>query len=165
MTQSGPDIIHLPFWRIRTTISGIVLNTYADLIKVANLPKVEQPDYQNRPFYFWSPAFKIRPQTFLPFATKMTLSPPPQELLPALPKNDCYTVNLPISEAVETLKINLANFIKPRKSFLVKLPEIEVEAKDYLLVYIPFREKYQELTQPGCNFTITKTHLRLAKNL
>jgi hypothetical protein len=165
MAETGPDLIYLPFWRIKATISGIELNTYGDLIKVANIPKVAQPGYHNRPFYFWSLAFKIRPQTFLPLATKMTLSPPQQKLSHELPKKDLYPVNLPITEAVETLKIILANFIKPRKAFLPELPEIKIEPEDYTLVYVAFREKHHELTQPGCNFTITKAHLRLAKNL
>jgi DNA-directed RNA polymerase subunit RPC12/RpoP len=165
MAETGPNIIYLPFWRIKTAISGIDLDTYADLIKVANLPKVTRADCHKRPFRFWSLAFKIRPQTFLPLATKMTLSQPQQTLSDELPPNDLYPVNLPIQEAVETLKINLANFIKPRKASLPQLPEIKIKTKDYLLVYVPFREKHQELTQPGSNFTITKTHLTLAKNL
>jgi DNA-directed RNA polymerase subunit RPC12/RpoP len=165
MAETGLNLIYLPFWRIETAISGIDLDTYADLIKVANLPKVLKTDFHNRPFRFWSLAFKIRPQTFLPLATKMTLSQPQQTLSYELPKSDLYPVNLPIQEAVETLKINLANFIKPRKASLPQLPEIKIKIKDYLLVYVPFREKHQELTQPCCNFTITKTHLTLAKNL
>ncbi|MGD9192388.1 MAG: hypothetical protein PVH58_10720, partial [Desulfobacterales bacterium] len=32
--------INLPFWRIKANISGINLQTYADLIRIANLPKV-----------------------------------------------------------------------------------------------------------------------------
>jgi hypothetical protein len=95
----------------------------------------------------------------------MTLSQPQQPLSYELPKSDLYPVNLPVQEAVESLKINLANFIKPRKASLPQLPEIKIKTKDYLLVYVPFREKHQELTQPGCGFTITKTHLTLAKNL
>jgi hypothetical protein len=130
-----------------------------------NLVFLESADCHDRPFRFWSLAFKIRPQTFLPLATKMTLSQPQQTLSDELPKSDLYPVNLPIGEAVETLKINLANFIKPRKSSLPQLQEIQIKTIDYLLVYVPFRKKHQELTQPGCNFTITKTHLTLAKNL
>jgi DNA-directed RNA polymerase subunit RPC12/RpoP len=165
MDDTGPNIIYLPFWRLKTSISGIDLDTYADLIKVANLPKVPRADYHDRPFCFWSLAFKIRPQTFLPLATKMTLSQPQQTLSFELPKSNLYPVNLPIQEAVETLKINLANFIKPRKASWPQLQGIEIKTTDYLLVYVPFHQKYQELTQPSCNFTITKTHLSLAKNL
>jgi hypothetical protein len=42
----GPEdesTVYLPFWRIKADVSGIDLNTYADLVKAANLPKVASP--------------------------------------------------------------------------------------------------------------------------
>ena len=65
------DMAYLPFWRIRCGISGLDLDTYADLVRLANLRKVPKPEWQEIPFRFWSLGFKIRPQTFLPLSTKI----------------------------------------------------------------------------------------------
>jgi len=56
------NIIYLPFWRIKAEVTGFDLNNYTDLVKLANLPKVVQDHQGKNPFYFWGPAFKIRPQ-------------------------------------------------------------------------------------------------------
>jgi len=37
--EKGEDIIYLPFWQLKVKVGGIQLETYADLIKVSNLPK------------------------------------------------------------------------------------------------------------------------------
>jgi predicted RNA-binding Zn-ribbon protein involved in translation (DUF1610 family) len=59
-TQS--QVIYLPFWRIQADVGTITLNSYADLVRVANLPRVAQPEWDKLPFYFWNPAFKVRPK-------------------------------------------------------------------------------------------------------
>jgi hypothetical protein len=163
--DNNPNTVYLPFWRIKTALTGIDLDSFTDFVNGANLPNASKIKWQDQAFYFWSPAFKIRPQTFLPLATKMTLSEIRQPLEHKFPDSDLYSVNLPIEEAVETMKINLANLMKHHKTLLPRLPEIQIQAGSYLLVYVPFLEKHRELTQPDCNFTITKTHLSLADNL
>ena len=104
----GPEVEntrYLPFWRIRADVVGIDLDSYADLVKVANLPKVVQPGWDRIPCHFWSPAFKVRPQRFLRLTHHLTLSQPREELVPHVPKGSMHPVNLPVSESVETLKI------------------------------------------------------------
>lgn len=165
IAQADDNVLYLPFWRIKTNITGIELESYADLVKLANLPKIIKKQWHDVPFCFWSPAFKIRPQTFLPLVSKMTLTQPQEKLVYEPPKAGLYPVNLPVEEAVESLKICLASFMKPQSTLFPKLSEIKIKAKSYLLVYVPFLEKYHELIQPSCNFTITKAHLTLAKNL
>ena len=51
-------IVYLPFWRIKVEFNGILLESYSDLIKVANLPKAPRPEYDDREFRFWTPAFQ-----------------------------------------------------------------------------------------------------------
>ena len=165
MPHAGNNVIYLPFWRIKAETEGIELKSYADLVKLANLPKVPQKQWHDIPFFFWSLAFKIRPQTFVPLVSKMIISQPQENLVFEPPKTGLHPVNLPLAEALESLKICLACFMKPQSILFPKLQEIKIKAKSYLLVYVPFLEKHHELTQPSCNFTITKTHLTLAKNL
>jgi predicted Zn-ribbon and HTH transcriptional regulator len=159
-----PDDVYLPFYRIRSEISGIKLDSYADLVKTANMAKVVQPGWEEKPFRFWTPAFKIRPDDFLFFSRNMTLSQPPKEYVPELPQGEVLPVTMPLQDAVESLKINLASFIKPPKMLRI-LDAVEIKPKGVVLVYIPFQKTGKELFQPAFNLRTNKTLLQYAKHL
>jgi len=162
--MKGDDIVYFPFWRIKADISCIQLDTYADLIKVANLPKVVQEGWDQIDFHFWIMAFKVRPQKFLRIATNMNLSQPREELVPELPKKD-LPVTLSLTEAVNSLKLILANFVMPKKAVFPLLKDIAITPKSCLLVYVPFKEKHHEFVHPSYPISISKNHLALAGNL
>jgi len=163
--KEGEDIIYLPFWRIKADSAGLALHSYADLVKIANLPRAVQPDWNDIDFYFWALAFKVRPEIFVRLARNITLSQPQARLISELPAARLYPVTLPIEEAIESLTLNLASFVKPQKEFLPQLQDIAVTARRILLVYVPFKEKHHEYIQPEFQLTINKNHLRLAGNL
>jgi hypothetical protein len=163
--ENAAEVIFLPFWRIRADVTGVDLDSYYDLVKTANLPKVAREEWRELPFRFWSPAFKIRPQTFLPLATKMTLSHPPDAAADRLPEGELYPVTLSLESAAESLKIILANFIKPRKTYFPMLPQLSVTAAGFRLIYVPFVRRHHDLTQPHFQFTILRNQLKLAKSL
>jgi ribosomal protein L37AE/L43A len=165
LPKKGDNVIYLPFWRIKADISGISLNSYTDLIKIANLPKAVQNGWDTATFRFWSLAFKVRPQVFIGLTRNITLSQPQKQLLKELPDAKLHPVTLPIEEALESLKVNLASFIKPRKNYFPILQDIKIKPEGYLLVYIPFTEKHHELIQPDLQLAINKNQLRLAANL
>lgn len=164
---AGPNenAIYLPFWRIRADVEAVPLRSYADLIKLANLPKVAQPGWEQREFHFWAPAFKIRPQNYLSVSTSLTLAQPEAHLLPGPPQGRLQTVNLPVSEAAESLKLNLSGFMRPRERMLEKLPQLRINPVSALLIYLPFQEDHHELIHPGLNLAINKAMLSHAKNL
>jgi len=164
-TDSGPDPTYLPFWRINTDISGITLASYADLIRVANLPKAVRQGMNDIPFHFWTPAFKVRPRKFLSLSHGITLSQPRGKFIPELPQGALHPVTLPAGEAIESLKINLAGFIKPPKLVLSKLPGITITPKSVVLVFIPFIDQHHELIQPMFRQAVNKNQLSLAKYL
>jgi hypothetical protein len=166
ISTKSSNTLYLPFWRIRASISGISLSSYADLIRIANLPKVVQSQWENMPFRFWGPAFKVRPQRYLKLATGITISQPTQQLTRGLPKTDqLVSVNLPLKEALETLKINLASLIRPRQLMVDTIQEIQITPKSYLLVYLPFEVGPHEYIQADLNLAINKNQLSLASNL
>ena len=158
-------IVYLPFWRIKADVSGIQLGSYADLVTTANLPKVIQPGWDNIGFRFWAPGFKVRPRTFLRLSTAFTLSQPQDKLEKAIPKGRMYPVNLSISEAIESMKMTLAGFLKPKERLLSVLPKIQLQAISYVLIYVPFTEKHHELVQPKYHLAVNKNQLRLSGNL
>jgi hypothetical protein len=157
--------IYLPFWRIQPEISGINLRSYADLIKVANIPKVVQPGWENIGFRFWAPAFKVRPKIFMQLAKNMTLAQLHNDLVEELPEHRHHPINLPVTEAIESLRVNLASFIKPKNQLAEILHKIKITAKSFVLVYVPFLEKHHEFIQPDLQFAINKNTLALSENL
>lgn len=161
----GNNITYLPFWRIRAEVSEITLRSYADLIRIANLPKVVQNRFNDLGLRFWSPAFKVRPEVFLRIARQMTLLQPRKNLVPELPDATVHPVTLPVLEAVESLKIILAGSVKPRDLLVSRLGDITVQPKSCLLVYIPFDNHHHELIQPMLQLGISKSHLSTACNL
>lgn len=163
--EQGDNIIYLPFWRMKAEISGMTLQSYADLVKVANLPKAVQESFHEMEFYFWSPAFKVRPEVFLRLARNMTLSQLQQKLVGEFPDAGLYPVTLPIEEALESLTITLSSFVKPQKDFLSRLQDITISTKRFLLVYVPFKEKHHEYIHSELRLAINKNHLKLASNL
>lgn len=158
------DSIYFPFYRIQADVSGINLASYADLVKAANMAKVVQKGWEEKPFRFWTPAFKIRPQDFLFFSRNLTLSQPPKDEVPQLPEGEILPVTMPIDDAVESLKINLASFIKPPKMLQV-LDTIDIKARGVTLVYVPFQKSANELFQPDFNLRTTKALIQYAKHL
>jgi len=164
----GPEdenTIYLPFWRIRADVSGIILNSYADLVKLANLPKMVQPGWERVPGHFWGPAFKVRPQSFLRLTHHITLSQPREHLVAHVPKGAMHPVNLPVSESVETLKLNLAGWIRPKKMVEDRLGDIQINPMRYLLVYLPFEVRHHDLVQTTFNIAVNRNQLALASNL
>lgn len=162
---ANPDAIYLPFWRIKADVGGLQLNSYADLIRTANLPKVAQPEDEKRAFAFWSPAFKIHPKRFLSIAGHLTGSQLQHKLEPGPPPGRSNHVNLPLQEAVESLKLILTEFVKPRRRMDDMLPSVDIKAKRVLLVYLPFEEGHHELVRPDLRLAIGKNTLAHAKNL
>ena len=159
------DVIFLPFWRIHVDVAQLNLDSYFDLATTANLPKVPRDEWREIPFRFWSPGFKIRPQTFLPLATKMTLTLPPDLVADRLPAGELYPVTLALESAVDSLKVILANFIKPRKIHYPTLQELSMTVAGFRLIYVPFVRRHHDLTQPQFKFTILTNQLKLAKSL
>ncbi len=163
--NDAQETIYLPFWRVRATVTGIDLSSYADLVKTANLAKAVQPGWEKRPFSFWGPAFKVRPKSFLRLTHQITMVQPREELVASGPRGNVHPVNLPVSESIETMKVNLAGIIRQQKHFAKIIEAIQVTPKSYLLVYFPFSVRHHDLVQPTLNIAVNRNQLALAGNL
>lgn len=165
LSLAGQRGIFLPFWRIKATVTGVRLESYADLVRVANLPRVVQPGWESITFYFWVMAFKVQPQGFLRLARVMTLSQPRAELVEALPAEELFPVTLPVEEAFAASKILLASFITPVEDLAELLPRISVKPESYLLTYVPFELRPHEYVQPQYHLAINRNMIALSKHL
>jgi DNA-directed RNA polymerase subunit RPC12/RpoP len=160
------DAVHLPFWRIQAEADGVPLATYADLVRAANLPRVVQEQWERRPFRYWAPAFKIRPRALLRLLHAVTLGQPAEgELEAAPPRRTAVPVNLPYREALQTLKLNLAGWLKPRERMVSLLPAIRIRPRKILLAYLPFTERHHEYVSERLGIAVRKSHLATASNL
>jgi hypothetical protein len=165
LAPSAQRTVHLPFWRIQADVAGVALTTYADLVRLANLPRAPRATWEQTPFHFWSPAFKVRPATFFRLARGITLAFPPIPLVEELPAGPVVPANLPPCEGAEIQKILLASFMHPPRLVGEGLAGIRILPREYRLVYLPFEERHHELVQPAMRLALSKNQLALAGNL
>ena len=165
-SEKREDIVYLPFWRMKAKIDGVQLETYADLIDVANLPKVTTEAWKHTPFYFWSPAFKINPALFLRWCRQLTITPAQMDLTTDdFPAKTTYPVTLPVAEAAESFIITLANIVNDKKRLPDLLASLKYTVEDALLVLHPFTISPQELVHTKLGFSMDRTALNFGTQL
>ena len=155
----------LPFWRMIVACEGLTMKSHADLARLMNVPVMGKPEWESQSISFWSPAFKINPVSFLRLSQQVTVFQPKEEMKQALPESPLYPVNLPVSEAAESLKIILAHIAVPKKKYFPLLPEMSIRLKESLLVYLPFRERGSELIHVQMNLSINRNTLTFGRSL
>jgi hypothetical protein len=163
---SDPDA-YLPFWRIRVrSTTGITFQSYADLVRTANLPKVVQEEWEGAALHLWVPAFKAYGELFLRVAKMMTLYPPGHELAEEdEPLAPLLPVTLPVNEALKGLKVIIAILAGAKRKIWPLLKDMAVETDEERLVYIPLLEKGNELVEPRLNLSVMRNALRYGANL
>lgn len=159
------NIIYLPFWRIMVDYSEHDISTFGDFARKVNLPMVIKKDWETEPFYFWVPGFKIQPSIFLNTCKRMTLFQPKVDTNTTVPNAFAYPVTLPLTEAVESIKVQFANLAAAKKKIFSLLPSINFAASNILLVYYPFTRKGSELIQRSINISINKNALQFGRVL
>ncbi len=158
-------VTYLPFWKIKASINGINLQSYGDLLRLANLPIVIKDEWKTSDIYFWIPAFKIAPPTFLRIAKQVTIANPNKETHEEFRDISCYPVNLTLNEAIESLKVVLTEIAINKKDFMPRLEAITITTAEPLLIFHPFNDSAYELTQSDLKCGLMKNALRWGKNL
>ena len=154
------DVIYIPFWKMKITFEGINLKTYADLIKIANLPKVITDKLREKELFLWAPAFNARPNLFLRLAEQLSVLQPEEEIEKRIPKSDMYPVTLKASDVMEAAKIIIADIGVPKKNIFPVIPELKLKLTESLLIYLPFKEKGDELIHEKMGISILRNALR-----
>jgi hypothetical protein len=160
-----PDDVMIPFWKIRADLTPIAMKTYADLIRMTNLPKASRPEWENQPLYFWVPAFKLQPKIFLRLNALLTIAQPDPPLGKTLRKNIHLPITLPSGEAIQSIKITLASLVRPLKNHLPDLAEAALRPREVGLAVLPFECRHHEYFNPDLNIAINKNILALSGNL
>jgi hypothetical protein len=157
--------VMVPFWKISARISSFSLSSYADLVRLGNLPRALQPEWENQALFFWAPAFKIRPRIFLRLATQLAACQPDPALDKKIGTQVHVPVTLPAAEAVQSIRILLADLSKPLKDHLPALSQMQIEPDHAMLVYLAFEEQLHDYVHPGIQAAINKNVLALSSNL
>lgn len=155
---------YIPFWRIRTRITGWPLNSYNPLIR-GTLHQGNRPGGEEKEeFFFWLPAFKISPSVFLTISKAVSFRQPFEYPFPErVPKGPYYPVTLPWEQAADGLNAVAADIVKTH--FVSDIPPIMVEALDHLLFFIPFHLQGSELVQEEIALGINKNALHFGRFL
>ncbi len=155
----------LPFWMIKTGFSGIDPEQYTDLMESTVLPSAFKEFRIEEKFIFWIPAFKIRAQHFLRIAQQMTFVRPLDEITEKAPDGKTHSVTLPVTEAIESIKIVMSGFIKSKKDLFPSLINAPVIPESFHLVYIPFRTGPHDLINEKYSVALNNNVLSTAGNL
>jgi uncharacterized protein YbaR (Trm112 family) len=156
---TGAVAMHLPFWRMKALIAGMELSSYADLIRLGNLPKAITPAFEAAPLCFWSPAFKVNPALYLRWTRQMTVFQPGGDAGDRLPETAIYPVTLPLSEATEGIIITLAQIINDKRTLYPKLLGLRISLQEARLEFHPFVSSRNELLHAAMKVTLDKTAL------
>jgi hypothetical protein len=157
---------YLPFWMIKSkTYGSIQINSYADFIRISNQPKVIKKKWENQEMYFFTPAFKIRPNLFSNLSTQMTITEKNFKMEKKIPEKNLYPVTLPHTESIQSLKVILGNSIIPKKKIFPPLPESNLKIEGLTLLYIPFDNTGYDMIQKEMRVSIQKKALQFGRDL
>jgi len=164
-TSQDKDSVYLPFWKISANAKGIEIDSFSDFIRITNQPRVVDDESGKEIMSFWSPAFKIRPNLFLNLSRQFTISQRHFQEEETISGKKIYPVTLPRSEAVQALKIILANSSVYKQNVLPNLPRISFQIKSSALVFLPFVETNHDMIQQDMGISISKQGFEFGRQL
>jgi hypothetical protein len=145
---------------MKVQLSGINLQSYADLVRFANLPRAIKKEWEKIGIFFWAPAFKLQPRMFLRLAKQMTILQPHEEFKEEVPTSALHPVSLDSNDAFDSIMITLAHMTKKKNRIFPLLPHVEMSLKKTSLVYFPFTLKGTDFIQTRMQFSIQRNALR-----
>lgn len=159
------DLMYLPFWRMKINFQGADLKSYADLVRYCNLPRSIRHEWEKPGLYFWAPAFKVPSATFLMLSRQLTYLQPEADTDDNHLGPRVSPVNLSRQDAIESVKITLANISARKKILFPQLNNISAGCVESLLVYYPFNETRTEYIHEELRLGIQKNALKLGRNI
>jgi len=166
LAADGPAAdLYVPFWRMATTVTGIAMQTYADLARHANLPRAILPAWERQRLFFWAPAFKIQPPVFLRLARHVTFAQPDEGESTDFKGRRLHPVTLPPEEAAQSIMVVLADTAKRRREIHPLLARAQVRVDSCRIVYLPFTRRAGDFVQKALGFGIQESALHFGAGL
>lgn len=155
---------YLPFWCLRVTGQGFPLQSWADLVRLAELPQIVQPWMEKAPCIVRLPAFKIKPSLFLSLCARMSFCRVQSAAREPL-STPLHPVTLPQEEALEALPVILANFSASRAHILEKLQHGSLRLEEAHIEYALFVWKNGQWCHPETNMALQANALHWATTM
>jgi ssDNA-binding Zn-finger/Zn-ribbon topoisomerase 1 len=160
------DTVYLPFWKITAKTKGIDIKTFSDFVHITNQPLITGEEKGSRPMNYWSPAFKIRPKMFLQLARQFTVMQENEFYeMDSMPEKGMFPVTLPLSEAIQALKMILASSTVMRKNVIPFLPRIRFIIEEKALIYLPFRQTRYDMINDELGVSVNRQSLEFGRTL
>jgi hypothetical protein len=159
-SEEGQGYNYLPFWKLQVAIDGLPLDSYADLVRLANLPVAVRREWEERRPSFWTPAFRVRPRVFLRLAKQLTTLPEGPETDTEVRRGEIHAVTLGSAAALQTVKLVLAELMVRRKDFYPLLPEVKVNVEEARLVFLPFAVQAGDFIHRRLRISVRRNSLR-----
>ena len=160
------DTVYLPFWKISAGTKGVDIKTFSDFIKTTNQPVIIDEGKGSGPMSYWSPAFKIRPRMFLQLARQFTIIQENEfDEMGSMPEKGIFPVTLPLSEAIQALKMILASSTIMKKNVIPFLPRISFITGEKNLVYLPFRQTRYDMINDDLGVSVNRQSLEFGRLL
>ena len=157
---TGPDpAVLLPFWRLQVGFSRATWSTHADLMRLANVPRVVTKDQEKQALEFYIPAFRITPKLFLRLAKQITLSKPALGQAEKIPKAALYPVALPLEEGVQAVLPVLRTLAVQKKEILEILKTEKLTLTAFNLAYLSFQASGNDYVQDEAGIGFQKNAL------
>lgn len=164
--EPGDNSLYLPFWKIKAKTGGAGIETFADFIRVTNQPIIINRGNDSGTMSYWSPAFKIRPKMFLSLARQFTILQEERfDRIDVMPQKGMHPVTLPLSEAIQALKIILASAALMKKNVMPRLPQISFLIEEKTLVYLPFRQTRYDMINDELGISVNRQSLEFGRTL
>jgi len=160
-----PTDLWLPFWIIRASVKDLDLETYADLARLANLPRLPDPRWEGEALCFWIPACKMQLTTSLRLARAATLTFPKPVPEPGIPDCEHVPVTLSAEEAAETIKVILCDLGRPRAPLQERIDSIAVRPDSAQLVYAPLRKIHADFVHAGLSLCVNEKIVQFGRAL
>jgi hypothetical protein len=114
-----------------------------------------QPSDEERPLFFWAPAFQAHANMYLRLARNVTVDQPPEQYLDRLPSSARLApATTSLKDAVSGLKLYLAYMTQAKRALYPELPHIRIKPTSASLVYIPFNPVGGELVNQDYQISV-----------
>ena len=163
--SGGSDTaIWVPFWVLDVDYGTIKLTTFADFIRLTNIPIPIKPESEKKSFSMWIPAFKANPELFFRLGKQMSILQGEIQKSDTLPEN-FYPVTLPASEAFQSLPVMLGEIAVAKKKAFPFIIKAAFSLRSATLAFVPFVPCGAELVQPQSTIAINKNALAWARGI
>ena len=162
--QADQNCTWFPFWQMDVENAEASLKNRADMILLANLPRIPTPEDRLSPLQFTIPAFKLNPTLFLRLARQTTIFHFQDARKVPLHEN-FFPCALPLTEAWQAISPLLYDLARDKTEIQTTLTRSNFRLKHCRMLFLPFTHQGMELIQPDMNVSLPANSVLFGQSL